>query len=74
MGSVLQHRKIQIPLRSVGEVSEWLKEHAWKVCIRQKCIEGSNPSLSAKTIEKPSIARFFLFKDRAKLAWMNGQK
>ena len=29
-----------------GEVSEWLKEHAWKVCIRQR-IEGSNPSLSA---------------------------
>ena len=34
---------IQFP----GEVSEWSKEHAWKVCIRQKCIEGSNPSLSA---------------------------
>ena len=30
-----------------GEVSERLKEHAWKVCIRQR-IEGSNPSLSAK--------------------------
>ena len=29
-----------------GEVSEWLKEHAWKVCIRQR-IEGSNPSLTA---------------------------
>ena len=34
---------IQIP----GEVSEWSKEHAWKVCIPQKGIEGSNPSLSA---------------------------
>jgi hypothetical protein len=32
---------------NIGEVSEWLKEHAWKVCIRQR-IEGSNPSLSAK--------------------------
>ncbi len=31
-----------------GEVSEWSKEHAWKVCICQKCIEGSNPSLSAE--------------------------
>ena len=31
-----------------GEVSEWSKEHAWKVCILQKGIEGSNPSLSAK--------------------------
>ena len=30
-----------------GEVSERLKEHAWKVCIRQR-IEGSNPSLTAK--------------------------
>jgi hypothetical protein len=29
-----------------GEVSEWPKEHAWKVCIGQP-IEGSNPSLSA---------------------------
>ena len=30
-----------------GEVSERSKEHAWKVCMRQR-IEGSNPSLSAK--------------------------
>ena len=29
-----------------GEVAEWSKAHAWKVCIRQR-IEGSNPSLSA---------------------------
>ena len=29
-----------------GEVSERSKEHAWKVCIRQR-IEGSNPSFSA---------------------------
>ena len=32
-----------------GEVLEWLKRHAWKACIPQKGIEGSNPSLSAKT-------------------------
>ena len=32
--------------RNPGEVSEWSKEHAWKVCMRQR-IEGSNPSLSA---------------------------
>ena len=31
---------------SYGEVAEWLKAHAWKVCIRKR-IEGSNPSLSA---------------------------
>jgi hypothetical protein len=51
---------IILPLQSnfIGEVSEWSKEHAWKVCIRQKCIEGSNPSLSAhfgiKTKQKPA--------------------
>lgn len=26
---------------------EWLKRHAWKACIRQKRITGSNPVLSA---------------------------
>ena len=30
-----------------GEMSEWFKEHAWKVCVLQKGTEGSNPSLSA---------------------------
>jgi hypothetical protein len=34
-----------------GEVSEWLKEHAWKACIRLKRIGGSNPPLSAKQIK-----------------------
>ncbi|CBS85467.1 protein of unknown function [Azospirillum lipoferum 4B] len=28
-------------------MAERLKAHAWKVCIRQKRIEGSNPSPSA---------------------------
>ena len=31
-----------------GEMLEWLKRHAWKACIRQKRIRGSNPSLSAE--------------------------
>ena len=31
----------------LGEMSEWSKEHAWKVCILQKGIKGSNPFLSA---------------------------
>ena len=31
-----------------GDMSEWFKEHAWKVCILQKGIAGSNPALSAK--------------------------
>ena len=26
---------------------EWLKRHAWKACIRQKRIGGSNPPYSA---------------------------
>ena len=37
-----------------GEVSERSKEHAWKVCIRQR-IEGSNPSLSAIHFSKRLI-------------------
>ena len=32
---------------SEGEMLEWLKRHAWKACIRQKRIRGSNPRLSA---------------------------
>ena len=45
-----------------GEVSEWLKEHAWKVCIRQR-IEGSNPSLTA-TNSETRIARCGFFYGR----------
>ena len=60
-------KKMEYLCACIGEVSEWLKEHAWKVCIRQKCIEGSNPSLSAKTIEKPSIARFFYLRTEPSL-------
>ena len=32
-----------------GEMSEWFKEHAWKVCVLQKGTAGSNPALSAKS-------------------------
>jgi hypothetical protein len=28
-------------------MSEWSKEHAWKVCVLQKGTVGSNPTLSA---------------------------
>ena len=31
----------------IGEMSEWFKEHAWKVCVLQKGTAGSNPALSA---------------------------
>ena len=40
-----------------GEMLEWLKRHAWKACIRQKCIRGSNPRLSAElTGQKWSVS------------------
>ena len=35
------------PRKNQGEVLEWLKRHAWKVCKRQKRFAGSNPALSA---------------------------
>jgi hypothetical protein len=31
-----------------GEMAERSKAHAWKACIRDERIEGSNPSLSAR--------------------------
>ena len=36
-----------------GKVSEWSKEHAWKVCIPQKGIAGSNPAFSARYPSDP---------------------
>jgi hypothetical protein len=33
-------------------MAEWLKAHAWKACMLQKGIEGSNPSLSASIYTK----------------------
>ena len=32
----------------IGELAEWLKALAWKACIPQKGIKGSNPLLSAR--------------------------
>ena len=40
-----------------GEMLEWLKRHAWKACIRQKRIRGSNPRLSAINAENQQIAK-----------------
>ena len=40
---------------TLGEMLEWLKRHAWKACIRQKCIRGSNPRLSAGMKEKREV-------------------
>ncbi len=42
-----------------GEVSEWLKEHAWKVCVGLYPTEGSNPSLTAIILETRSLGRVF---------------
>ena len=35
----------------MGGVAEWLKAHAWKVCIRETVIAGSNPAPSARGFE-----------------------
>lgn len=40
-------REGKVPREVYGELSEWLKEHDWKSCIREKRIPGSNPGLSA---------------------------
>jgi hypothetical protein len=53
----MQHVKIN---RQYGEVSEWPKEHAWKVCIRKR-IEGSTPSLTATFKERESVTYWFPF-------------
>ena len=45
-----------------GKVLEWLKRHAWKACIRQKRIGGSNPPLSAVIPKDPlKISGSFFF-------------
>ena len=43
---------------SEGEMLEWLKRHAWKACIRQKCIAGSNPALSAGNFKQKTISKY----------------
>jgi hypothetical protein len=47
---VLWHPEILVELVLLlkGEVTEWLKVHAWKACVPQKGTGGSNPFLSAK--------------------------
>ena len=35
-----------------GKMLEWLKRHAWKACIRQKRIGGSNPPLSEVAVKQ----------------------
>ena len=49
-GKRLQRQKLSVYLQPFlyGEMLEWLKRHAWKACIRQNRISGSNPDLSAR--------------------------
>jgi hypothetical protein len=44
-----------------GEVSEWLKEHAWKACTRQNWVVGSNPTLSASPARVASATQARVF-------------
>lgn len=37
--------------KRIGELAERSKAHAWKACIPQKGIKGSNPLLSAKYLK-----------------------
>ena len=39
---------------------EWLKRHAWKACIRQKRITGSNPVLSGWRRQIFVLSSFFI--------------
>ena len=45
-----------------GEVAEWSKAHAWKVCKPQKGFAGSNPALSANVqcIGKSFMVTYFI--------------
>ncbi len=54
-------------------MSEWLKEHAWKACKRQKRFEGSNPFLSTTKLKAPRSGAF-LFLGQAKLRLSEGLK
>ena len=47
---------------------EWLKRHAWKACILQKSIGGSNPPLSAKHLKLSAQRWAFFVQGRQELA------
>ena len=53
-------RKTRQSKQFKGQVSEWLKEHAWKVCIRQR-IESSNLSLTAIFNKTRTVLRVLSF-------------
>ena len=51
----MQHAK-----KEYGEVSEWPKEHAWKVC-KSQGFEGSNPSLTASIALNRPVSMLLCF-------------
>ena len=44
-----------------GEVSEWLKEHAWKVCILERVSRVRIPPSPQDFITEPQLCWGFLF-------------
>ena len=55
-----------IPLY-LGGVSEWLMEHAWKACMRDKRIVGSNPTSSAFISRFVGWVNYFIIKPNSLL-------
>jgi hypothetical protein len=66
---VLLHPIEGFKARSRGEVSEWLKEHAWKVCIRETVSRVRIP-LSPHPKPKPPLGGY-LFQDEPGLPERN---
>ena len=59
--SIPAQSDIRRPGTYTGEMLEWLKRHAWKACIRQNRISGSNPDLSAIKGVNQVVTRFTPF-------------
>ena len=55
--SIPAQSDIRRPGTYTGEMLEWLKRHAWKACIRQNRISGSNPDLSAINAKNQQITK-----------------
>ena len=55
---------------SCGAVAEWSKAHAWKVCMGQKLIVGSNPTRSAIYIIDFSL--FFTDREKCRYRFETG--
>ncbi len=86
--SIPAQSDIRRPGTYTGEMLEWLKRHAWKACIRQNRISGSNPDLSApigRSQKRPVLVSCLLkvyfhkgvgYKDhdvrRASVCWCKG--